>query len=61
MGQNKTDSLFDRFFFSEIVLSSSGPKVVSNFGDVGWTKSQVKTTKYSLIQETKKGVDRLRQ
>lgn len=48
-------------YLKKIVLSSSGPKVVSNFGDVGWTKSQDKMTKFSLIQETKKGVDRLRQ
>jgi len=41
-----------------IILLSSGPNLVSRAGDLGWTKSKVKVIKWSLIQDTTKGVDR---
>jgi len=55
---------FETLFVQQIrlLLLSSGPNLVSRAGDLGWTKNQVKVMNcFSLIQDTTKGVDRLRQ
>jgi len=41
-------------FKSTIVTFHSGPFLVSRVGDVGWTKHQVKMSKYKKFKEPKK-------
>jgi len=39
------------------VTFHSGPFLVSRVGDVGWTKHQVKMSKYKKFKEPKKAID----